>query len=127
MVLFFNYLREHDLLFKVMICVAPYDEINCEAPEEIADEIAQVLYDCMVEAGSYFCTRCKLDADVSRLSLCIEDFEYEGEILARKGDAVNIGEDHFFNVTQNKKWGIAVKNTKGFFDSNGPLPTYWIH
>ena len=65
MVYFFEYLRKHDLLFKVYICVTPYDEINCEAPNEIADSVAKVLYDCMVKAGSFFCTRCKLDADIS--------------------------------------------------------------
>lgn len=62
---FFEYLRANDLLFKVLICVIPYDEVNCEAPEEIAEDIAQVLYNCMVKAGAYFCTRCKLDADIS--------------------------------------------------------------
>lgn len=64
---FFEYLRRNNLLFKVLITVIPYDEINCEAPEEIAEDIAKVLYDCMVKAGAYFCTRCKLDADISRL------------------------------------------------------------
>ena len=37
-------------------------------PEEVAETVAKVLYDCMVKAGAYFCTRCKLDADVSRNS-----------------------------------------------------------
>lgn len=64
---FFEYLRRNNLLFKVLITVIPYDECNAEAPEEIAEGIAQVLYDCMVKAGAYFCTRCKLDADISRL------------------------------------------------------------
>lgn len=65
MVNFFEYLRNNDLLFKVLIMVTPYDEINIEAPEEIALDIAGKLYECMVKAGSYFCTRCKLDADIS--------------------------------------------------------------
>ena len=65
MVYFFEYLRKYNLLFKVYICVTPYDEINCEAPNEIADSVAKLLYDCMVKAGSFFCTRCKLDADIS--------------------------------------------------------------
>ena len=64
---FFEYLRRNNLLFKVLITVIPYDEINCEAPKEIAEEVAQVLYNCMVKAGAYFCTGCKLDADISRL------------------------------------------------------------
>lgn len=65
MINFFEYLRTNNLLFKVYICVTPYDEINCEAPEDIANNVAKVLYDCMVKAGSYFCTKCKLDADIS--------------------------------------------------------------
>lgn len=65
MIKFWKYLLEKDLIFKVLICVTPYDEINCEAPAEIADEIAKVLHQCMVDAGAYFCTRCKLDADIS--------------------------------------------------------------
>lgn len=66
-IIFFNILRERGWLFKVLITVCPYDEINCEAPNEIAEEVASLLYRCMVKAGSYFCTRCKLDADTSRL------------------------------------------------------------
>ena len=65
MINFFEYLRTNNLLFKVYICVTPYDEINCEAPEDIANNVAKVLYDCMIKAGSYFCTKCKLDADIS--------------------------------------------------------------
>ena len=65
MINFFEYLRNNNLLFKVLICVTPYDEINCEAPSEIANDVAKVLYNCMIKAGSYFCTRCKLDADIS--------------------------------------------------------------
>lgn len=67
MVNFFEYLRRHDLLFKVLITVTPYDEINCEAPEEIAEEIAKVLHEIMVNAGAFFVKRVKLDADISRL------------------------------------------------------------
>lgn len=67
MINFFKYIKENNLLNVVKICVTPYDEINCEAPKEIAEEVASKLYQCMVQAGSYFCTRCKLDADISRL------------------------------------------------------------
>lgn len=67
MINFFKYIREHNLFNTVKICVTPYDEINCEAPKNIAEKVAQKLYDCMIEAGAYFCTRCKLDADISRL------------------------------------------------------------
>lgn len=64
---FFTYICEHGLFAKVLICIPPYDEINCEAPAEIAEEVAQRLYQEMVDSGAIFCTRCKLDADMSRL------------------------------------------------------------
>ena len=64
---FFEWLRKENLLFKVFICIPPYDEINVEAPEEIAETVAQKLYECMINAGSYFCDKCKLDAEISRL------------------------------------------------------------
>jgi DNA polymerase I-like protein with 3'-5' exonuclease and polymerase domains len=67
LVYFFNYIRQNNLLGKVKICVTPYDEVNCEAPESIADTVADVLYKCMVKAGSFFCDKCKLDADISKL------------------------------------------------------------
>ena len=67
MISFFEYLRYNNLLGKVKICVTPYDEINCEAPEEVANEVANTLYNCMVNAGKVFCTKCKLDADISLL------------------------------------------------------------
>ena len=63
---FFKYICEHNLFNIVKINVTPYDEINCEAPKEIAEEVAQEVYNCMVKAGEIFCTRCKLDADISR-------------------------------------------------------------
>lgn len=63
----FKYICDNNLFNIVKINVTPYDEINCEAPNDIAETIAKVVYDCMVKAGSIFCTRCKLDADISRL------------------------------------------------------------
>lgn len=66
MVNFFEYLRNNNLLFKVLITVTPYDEINCEAPEEIAEDVASTLYRIMVEAGAFFVRKCKLDAEISR-------------------------------------------------------------
>ena len=67
MINFFEYLRKKDLLFKVLITITPYDEINCEAPAEIAETIADILYKIMVKSGELFVKRVKLDADISRL------------------------------------------------------------
>ena len=41
--------------------------IDTAAPKEIAEEVAETLYKCMLKAGAFFCRRCKLDADTSRL------------------------------------------------------------
>lgn len=64
---FFNWIIENNLFNIVKISIIPYDEINCEAPKEIAEEVTSKLYYYMVKAGKFFCTRCKLDADISRL------------------------------------------------------------
>lgn len=66
MINFFEWLKRNDLLFKVLITVTPYDEINCEAPEDRAEEVANALYNIMVEAGAFFVKKCKLDAEISR-------------------------------------------------------------
>lgn len=68
MIYLWEYITQNNLQDILKVCVTPYDEINCEAPEGIAEEVAQVVYNCMVRAGKLFCTRCKLDADVSRES-----------------------------------------------------------
>ena len=64
---FFNWIIENNLFNIVKISIIPYDEINCEAPKEIAEEVTSKLYYYMVKAGKFFCARCKLDADISRL------------------------------------------------------------
>ena len=61
----FKYLQEHDLLFKVKYCIPVHDEINLEAPAEIAEEIGKVLVQCMEKAGAVFCKRAKLSADLT--------------------------------------------------------------
>lgn len=52
---------------KVKLCIPVHDEIDLEAPEEIAEEVAELTHQCMVKAGAFFSTRCKLDAEISRL------------------------------------------------------------
>lgn len=60
----FNWLRKNNLLFIVRYCIPVHDEINLEAPEEISQEVADMLVKCMVSAGKPFCTRAHLGADV---------------------------------------------------------------
>lgn len=60
----FNWLLKNNLLFTVKYCIPVHDEINLEAPEEIAPVVADILVKCMVSAGKPFCTRAHLGADV---------------------------------------------------------------
>lgn len=60
----FNWLLKNGLLFKVKYCIPVHDEINLEAPDEISEEVADMLVKCMVSAGKPFCTRAHLGADV---------------------------------------------------------------
>lgn len=59
----YDYLVEHNLIFKVKLCVPAHDEIDLEAPEEIQDEIVQVLQDCMSRAGSEICNLLEVPAE----------------------------------------------------------------
>lgn len=60
----FNWLLKNGLLSKVKYCIPVHDEINLEAPDEISEEVADILVKCMVSAGKPFCTRAHLGADV---------------------------------------------------------------
>lgn len=66
-VYFWNKILENGWFDKVKLCIPVHDEWDIEAPESIAEEVAQTLHACMVKAGAFFCTRCRLDADISRL------------------------------------------------------------
>ena len=58
-----DYLLEHDLVFKVKLCIPAHDEWNIEVPESMAEEMTEVLKDCMSKAGSFFCRKLELPAD----------------------------------------------------------------
>ena len=59
----YQYLLDHDLLFKVKLCIPAHDEWNIEVPEEMAEDMAKVLADCMSRAGKYFCKLIDFPAD----------------------------------------------------------------
>lgn len=54
-ILFFNYLIENDLLFKVLMVNLIHDEILIESPKELAEECSIKLKECMEKAGTFFC------------------------------------------------------------------------
>ena len=66
-VLFFKWIVKKNLQNKVKICIPVHDEYNVEAPEEIAEEVAQVLRKCMEKGAKPFCTRLPLSTDIARL------------------------------------------------------------
>ena len=63
----FNWVVKNGLFGKVKFCIPAHDEFNIEAPEEIAEEAANKLHECMVKAGKFICKIVPLDAEVSRL------------------------------------------------------------
>lgn len=52
----FQYIVLHNYQNRVKICVVPHDEIVLEVEECLAEEVREVLENCMVEAGNYFLT-----------------------------------------------------------------------
>lgn len=58
-----EYLLEHDLLFKIKLCVPAHDEWNIEVPDNMAEEMTEVLKNCMSRAGEFFCRKLSMPAD----------------------------------------------------------------
>lgn len=63
----FNWVVKSDLFGVVKFCIPAHDEFNIEAPEDIAEEVAAKLHECMVKAGKFICRIVPLEAEVSRL------------------------------------------------------------
>ena len=63
----FNWVVKNNLFGIVKFCIPAHDEFNIEAPEDIAEEVANKLHECMVKAGKFICRIVPLEAEVSRL------------------------------------------------------------
>ena len=63
----FNWVVNNGLFGVVKFCIPAHDEFNIEAPEEIAEQVADKLHECMVKAGKFICKIVPLEAEVSRL------------------------------------------------------------
>lgn len=63
----FNWVVSNNLFGKVKFCIPAHDEFNLEAPEEIAELVADKLHEYMVKAGRFICKIVPLEAEVSRL------------------------------------------------------------
>ena len=66
-ILFFKWIVKNNLQNKVKICLQVHDEWNVEAPEDIAEEVVEVLRKCMEKGANPFCPRLPLSSGISRL------------------------------------------------------------
>ena len=62
---FFNWIVQHNYQNIVKMCAPVHDEWNIECPENMKDEVADVLVKCMIAGGKPFCPNVFLGADVS--------------------------------------------------------------
>ena len=122
----FDWIIDNGYFNKVKFCIPVHDEINVECPEELADVVANKIKEIMQTEAQPFLKTLSLDADIASFSICIKDCILNGQLIASKGDVVCIGEHLFHNVTTDVRLPIEVKD-KSCFDSNGPMPTYWVH
>lgn len=128
----FNWVVKSGLFGIVKFCIPAHDEFNIEAPEDIAEEVAAKLHECMVKAGKFICKIVPLEAEVSRHKICIKEYINEdGVEVMTEGDVIAILEEKIlYNMTKGKKFNLSdipKEVTKKCLGDNGPLPTYWIH
>lgn len=62
---FFNWIVNHNYQNIVKVCIVAHDEINCEAPDDIAMMVADTLTKCMIAGGKPFCPNVYLGADLA--------------------------------------------------------------
>ena len=63
----FKWVVDNNLFGIVKFCIPAHDEFNIEAPEYMAEMVADKLHECMVKAGKFICRIVPLEAEVSRL------------------------------------------------------------
>lgn len=127
---FFNWIVQNNYQNIVKMCVPVHDEFNIECPEEMAEEVGQVLIQCMIAGGKPFCPNVFLGADLSRHNVCTKGYAFNGELIMEPGDTIAIIEEKILhNLRTDKKYVIKElpKDHKKCLDENGPFPKYWVH
>lgn len=61
-ILYWRHLIEANLVFKVKLAIICHDEYLVEVPEELAEQEAIILQQCMEKAGDFYCKRVPLTA-----------------------------------------------------------------
>lgn len=59
----FNWIVQNNYQNIVLMCVPAHDEFNLECPEEMAEEVLDVIIKCMESGGKPFCPNVHLGAD----------------------------------------------------------------
>ena len=59
----FRYLKDNDLLFKVLMPNVVHDELIIECSTDKAESLAKILQNCMERAGDKFCKTIPLKAE----------------------------------------------------------------
>lgn len=62
-ILFFKEILRNNWIGKVLIVNLIHDELLIECPKNLTNTVKQILLDCMVKAGEFFCPIVKLKAD----------------------------------------------------------------
>ena len=124
----FNWIKNNGYLNKVLMCVPAHDEFNLEAPVEIADEVAKVLVQCMIDGGKPFCPNVFLGADVARMEKCHTNYYLDNILIMEVGDIIDVSDGILFNITKNKYFNLGKrKDYQNYVKNNGPFPDHWIH
>ena len=63
--LFFNYIVSKGLLNKVKFLIGAHDELNFEAPADIAYDLAKIYQKCVLKGSHPFCPNIEMGSDVS--------------------------------------------------------------
>ena len=63
--LFFKYIVNKGLLNKVKFLIGAHDELNFEAPNDIADKLARVYQQCVIKGSKPFCPNIEMASDIS--------------------------------------------------------------
>jgi len=126
----FNWIIANNYQNIIKICVVAHDEINLEAPDNIAENVADILVKCMVAGGKPFCPNVFLGADVSRTNKHVKDFSKNNINIAHIGDYSEVIENTFYNLTNNYSCNLTkeeIKQYENTVEDNGILPTHWVH
>ena len=130
MIKLFNWIVANNYQNIVKIAAVVHDEINLEAPEEIAEMVGEILVKCMIAGGKPFCPNVYLGADIARWNKCHEDFYLNEQLVMKVGDVSEVIDGKLINIATGETYPINKKEEKEYdkhVKANGPIPDHWLH